>query len=244
MYYTIYKITNILNGKIYVGSHKTNELDDNYMGSGVYLKKAQNKYGIENFKKEILFVFGTAEEMYAKEADIVNEDFLATENAYNIKLGGFGGWDHVNSNWSKYHSTESMKAMSAAGAAGRAKALSVLRADPEWSKNFANKAAESQRKYVASEGYVNSFKDKKHTDDAKRRIAAAAKENQSGEKNSQYGRKKSDEQIAKMKATIAAKPPVVCPHCGKESNNKSSMMRWHFDRCAYNEINILASLKD
>lgn len=109
MFYTIYKITNQLDGKIYIGSHKTKKLDDTYMGSGKYLKHAQEKYGIENFKKEILFVFDNPEQMYSKEAELVNADFLAEENTYNLKVGGFGGFDFVNQNRSITHSTEAAR---------------------------------------------------------------------------------------------------------------------------------------
>lgn len=98
MFYTIHKITNQLNGKIYIGSHKTKKLDDSYMGSGKLLNKAQKKYGLENFKKEILFIFDNPEDMYAKEAELVDADFLMEENTYNLKIGGFGGWDYVNAN--------------------------------------------------------------------------------------------------------------------------------------------------
>ena len=96
MYYLIYKIINNINKKIYVGSHKTKNKDDGYMGSGKYLNYAINKYGIENFTKEILFVFDNAKEMYNKEAEIVNDEFLAEENTYNLKRGGAGGFDYIN----------------------------------------------------------------------------------------------------------------------------------------------------
>lgn len=97
MFYLIYKITNIINNKIYVGSHKTKNKDDGYMGSGKYLNYAIKKHGIENFTKEILFEFNSSKEMFDKEAEIVDDDFLAEENTYNLKRGGFGGFDYINS---------------------------------------------------------------------------------------------------------------------------------------------------
>lgn len=102
MFYIIYKITNQIDGKFYIGSHKTKNLNDSYMGSGKYLKHAQEKYGLDKFTKEILFVFDNPKDMYNKEAEIINEDFLATENTYNLKVGGMGGFDYINSNPDKY----------------------------------------------------------------------------------------------------------------------------------------------
>ena len=54
MYYLIYRTTNLLNGKYYVGAHRTTKKNDDYLGSGVALKRAIKKYGRENFSKEIV----------------------------------------------------------------------------------------------------------------------------------------------------------------------------------------------
>ena len=95
MYYIIYKTTNLINDKIYVGYHSTEDINDSYLGSGKLLKQAIKKYGENNFKRDILYVFPTKEEALLKEGEIVNEAFIYSKSNYNIKLGGEGGWDHT-----------------------------------------------------------------------------------------------------------------------------------------------------
>lgn len=90
MYYTVYKTTNLINGKFYVGIHETLYPYDNYHGSGLFLKKAFKKYGISNFKKEVLYVFDNKDDMVNKEKEIVNEEFVRRKETYNMALGGFG----------------------------------------------------------------------------------------------------------------------------------------------------------
>ena len=78
--YTIYKTTNKLNNKVYIGMHKTKNPYDDYMGSGKLFKRAMEKYEELNFVKEVLFIFDTAEEMFAKEKEIVNQLFIESDN--------------------------------------------------------------------------------------------------------------------------------------------------------------------
>jgi len=91
MHYFVYQITNVLNGKTYIGCHKTQDKDDGYMGSGKVLKRAVEKHGLENFRKEILFEASSSEEMFTKEKELV----VLGPGSYNIKLGGQGGFDHL-----------------------------------------------------------------------------------------------------------------------------------------------------
>ena len=92
--YCIYRITNLINGKTYIGQHKYKKLNDSYMGKGICIKAAIKKYGIENFKKEIL-VFNI---LKPEDADLLEKTFIASErekvgieNCYNISDGGQDG---------------------------------------------------------------------------------------------------------------------------------------------------------
>ena len=55
MYGYIYLTTNLINGRVYVGKHKSSKYDSSYYGSGKAIKNALKKYGVENFSNEILY---------------------------------------------------------------------------------------------------------------------------------------------------------------------------------------------
>lgn len=91
MYHIVYKTTNTINGKIYIGYHKCKKLKDSYLGSGTILNRAIKFYGKEYFIRETLFVFDNKVDAMKKELEIVNEDFVARDDTYNVTLGGLGG---------------------------------------------------------------------------------------------------------------------------------------------------------
>jgi group I intron endonuclease len=90
----IYKTTNLVNQKFYVGKDTNN--NPNYYGSGKRLKLAIKKYGIVNFKKETLEVCNTLELLNEREKFWIKELKAITEG-YNISLGGDGG-DTISNN--------------------------------------------------------------------------------------------------------------------------------------------------
>lgn len=94
MFYTVYKITNKINGKTYIGKHQTKNLDDGYMGSGKLLKRAIEKYGLDNFSKDILHIFDSEEQMNLMEKELV----VISKETYNLCEGGKGGFGYINKN--------------------------------------------------------------------------------------------------------------------------------------------------
>lgn len=102
----IYKTTNLINNKIYIGQDKNNDPD--YLGSGNLIKKAIKKYGKENFSKEILCECNTIDELNDKERFYINEySSMNKKIGYNIAVGGTNG---VMLN--RKHSEETKKKMS------------------------------------------------------------------------------------------------------------------------------------
>jgi hypothetical protein len=95
MFYTVYKTVNLSNGCYYLGVHKTKQSDDFYLGSGTIIKRAITKYGEDNFRKEVLFAFDTAEVAYTKERELLST-CLNDPLCYNLHEGGNGGFEFLN----------------------------------------------------------------------------------------------------------------------------------------------------
>ncbi len=89
--WSLYKITNRINNKYYIGVHKECKYPkmDKYMSSGKVVHQAIKKYGVENFHRKVL-VYGSGEYCYSLEGKIVDEKFVNCINTYNICGGGIG----------------------------------------------------------------------------------------------------------------------------------------------------------
>ncbi|MEG1008282.1 MAG: GIY-YIG nuclease family protein [Clostridia bacterium] len=87
-YHYFYKITNKINNHFYYGIHSTDNLNDNYMGSGKRLHIAYKEQGKQNFYKEIIKFFDSRNKAEEYERLIVNEELICNENCYNCIIGG------------------------------------------------------------------------------------------------------------------------------------------------------------
>ena len=233
--YTIYKTTNLINNKIYIGQHITQDIEnDEYYGSGTIIKSALKKYGKENFKKEIIFQYDNFEEMNDKEIELVNEEFVLRKDTYNILLGGIqnraegyvackhiDNWDdvrYINKNDDRYGITyvpcATGIAKSEKSKENSSKAISKL-----WESGHYDDMQYDR------EGEKNSFYGKHHSDEAKSKISKANKGRLKGIPRPDEIRRKISESKTGMKFKI-----VTCPHCGKQGGG-GNMTRYHFDNC-------------
>lgn len=197
MHFLVYKTTNLVTGKLYVGTHVTDTLDDGYLGSGTVFRRALNKYGDHNFQRDVIFDCDNAEEMFALEALIVDTLVVADANYYNIKEGGQGGWDHINGREAdKRNAAKRGREATDARMKGRygpdfQRELGKL----AWQKSFGSMTPDelSALRKKASDAYFEQhgkhpFEGRQHTEETKARIGAANAENMKGKGNPMYGK--------------------------------------------------------
>lgn len=180
MHYIVYKITNLKNLKSYIGCHETKDVNDLYMGSGKLIKLAIKKYGLNNFKKEILVNCDSRELMLTKEIELI--DKLKPE--YNLHKGGSGGWGYIN------ETGKSVRFYGTKEASRRAQEkMKELRKDPEFQKNISKKLSLTLNEGLKSGRIKPAFLGKKHSEEFKDKIGKINSIKQSGNGNSNYGKK-------------------------------------------------------
>lgn len=111
----IYKTTNMVNGRAYVGMCSSSQRFKHYLGSGKLLTSAINKYGKDNFKREILEWCNSDKELRIAEVRWMEHyDAVKSESFYNLHEGGRGGHtgsgystsDMVKKTWDSYTAEE------------------------------------------------------------------------------------------------------------------------------------------
>jgi hypothetical protein len=238
--YIIYKTTNTINKKIYIGRHKqrigfgVNDFDG-YLGSGIALKHAINKYGKENFIRESLYGFNNDSACIRKEIEIVSKEFIESDDNYNLSLGGEGGWGFVNDNDLTYKRTEETEQ----------KRINTIQ--EKYGVDNTGKLQKSINALIAR----NKVPKSKETRD-KQSASLKSSKKVSGENNPMFGRTGKDApcygrtgklhpmfgknhtaesiEFIKQNADKSPKPLVECPHC-KMIGGKPVMSRYHFDKC-------------
>jgi len=92
----IYITTNLINGKRYLGQRSFSQGWEKYLGSGNAFKTALEKYGKENFKRDIICICESKEELNQAEYELsILLDVVKSNNWYNLVFGGgtSRGWE-------------------------------------------------------------------------------------------------------------------------------------------------------
>jgi hypothetical protein len=88
-FHYVYIVTNGINNRYYIGKHSTSNMNDGYMGSGLAIKQAIFKHGVENFNKDILSFFESEDAAYLFEKEAISS-CIGDRRCYNINMDARG----------------------------------------------------------------------------------------------------------------------------------------------------------
>ena len=199
--YFIYLTTNLINGKKYIGKH-FGYPNDNYLGSGKILQRAINKYGKQNFHREILDFSATEEENCEKEKYyIALFDACHNNLFYNIHEGGSG------ENTTKGYTLEQKQALSKKFSvmnSGKNNPMYGVKRSKEykeymshWASNIRDNSVYRTKEYRDNmskliSGSKNGMYGKHHSEQSKRQMSLHSKGKTAGSKNGMYGKHHSE----------------------------------------------------
>ena len=172
-YNCIYLITNKINGKIYIGKHSTDNLDDGYMGSGLLIKKAIQKCGIENFTKEYLAFCDTEEKLNWLEKFYIKK-YKAREVGYNLTDGGDGHLGFIMSEETKEKISKSHKGITSPFK-GIARQNEVKEKISNSLFGHHHNKETRQKMSDSKKGKPSAFKEQHHSEETKRKISEGHK---------------------------------------------------------------------
>jgi group I intron endonuclease len=245
----IYKTTNLINGKFYIGKDVKNS--DSYFGSGILLKKSIKKYGIENFKKEILEICQNKDQLEEREKYWI-QNLESIKYGYNSTEGGTGG--DTFSNKPDFLKEETIKKLKNRSYSEEIinKRISNLKKmwvsgenHPNRGKKQSEVTKEKRKKSFLEKGITSPMSGKKQSEETKLKISQKKKGYPSHRKGKTHseeskqllrlkmlGKKISEETRLKMSLSKTGKPKekYICPYCGKEGGG-GAMKRWHFEKC-------------
>lgn len=145
---------------------------------GQHLKNAIKKYGIQNFKKEIIAKCKSFKEMNDLEHQIVNEHFIKNSNTYNHAIGGSYGW----LNCLKFKTNVEKQQIKQ----NAINALKKIYQNQNLLKEQIEKIKNGQKRNLLYDH--KTFLGKHHTEETKLKMSISQKGKQCGNKNSQYGK--------------------------------------------------------
>ena len=181
-----YKTTCVVTGKYYIGSHKTEDINDNYLGSGKQLKESIKLYGENSHIRDILGVFETRAESLKLEHETVNQAKQNNDpDILNLSPGG-NSFDEVNTlGLNLYNITQENLETRLANLSKGRDTFKQRMQDIEYAERYKEKQSISKKLYY--QNHINGFKGKQHSQKTRDIISQKAKINSVGEKNSQFG---------------------------------------------------------
>lgn len=222
----VYITTNLINGKQYVGSHATNNIDDGYIGSGRFFLRAVKKEGKENFKREILEESIDREEALSREEFYISKFRTLCPNGYNMcpKGGiGFSGASHSSITKEKQAIWQKGKTFEELYGEEKAKRMKEKLSSKKIGKNTPRKGVghkkELIKKYGEEEGIkrYNSFVFKQ----------SKAKK---GKNHPNWNKHLSLEVKERIKNSNKNQKKIECPYCHNKFM-QGHYTRYHGEKC-------------
>jgi group I intron endonuclease len=223
--YKIYKFTNKINGKVYIGKtvqelskRKHNHLHFVKRGSKFIIHKAIGKYGIENFSLDVVFNtfsendLNFFEEFFIKEYDCCVLD--GVEKGYNMTRGGEGFSSETAKKYAGWNKPDYVNPFSGEKGSKMSTEYNLERVKNGTNPWAGEKGSEQSRKVCEKQ-----LKEGRHPFQGEHGSKMAKERNRKSIENKTHTNFKT----------------FTCPHCNKVGVGRN-MFRWHFNQCKLKPI--------